>query len=68
MDTRVESYLEAHADEGMSLLEQLCRQPSIAAQNLGLSEMAGLVETLLEDAGFATRQLQVMTDGWFSNC
>jgi len=28
-------YLETHADEPQSLLEQLCRQPSVAAQSLG---------------------------------
>ena len=36
MKDALESYLEAHNDEAQSLLEQLCRQPSIAAQNLGL--------------------------------
>jgi acetylornithine deacetylase/succinyl-diaminopimelate desuccinylase-like protein len=58
MDDKVEAYLETHAEEGLSLVDQLCRRPSIAAQKLGLNEMAGLVQSLLDEAGFATRQLQ----------
>lgn len=59
MDTKVESYLEANTSEVLSLVQQLCRQPSIAAQDLGLNETAALVQALLDDAGFATQQLQV---------
>ncbi|MGD8819561.1 MAG: M20/M25/M40 family metallo-hydrolase, partial [Anaerolineae bacterium] len=59
MDDKVEAYLETHAEEGLSLVDQLCRRPSIAAQNLGLNEVAGLVQSLLDEAGFATRQLAV---------
>jgi len=59
MNDNVETYLEAHAGEAQTLLEQLCRQPSIAAQNLGLKETAGLVQSLLDEAGFATKQLTV---------
>ncbi len=51
------SYLETHADEAQALLEQLCRQPSIAAQGLGIAEMANLTESLLREAGFRTQQL-----------
>ncbi|MBV9228882.1 MAG: M20/M25/M40 family metallo-hydrolase [Chloroflexi bacterium] len=51
------AYLDEHADEAQRLLEQLCRQPSVAAQNLGIAEMATLVETLLSEAGFSTQRL-----------
>jgi len=51
------AYLEAHPDEAQSILTQLCRQPSVAAQNLGIAEMANLVEALLTDAGFTTQRL-----------
>ncbi len=54
-----EIYLEMHADEPQALLEQLCHQPSVAAQNLGISAMADLVENLLNDAGFSTQRLTV---------
>src|SRR5438105_3247797 len=55
------SYLETHADEAQTLLEQLCRQPSVAAQNLGMAEMADLIETLLSEVGFRTQRL--LTEG-----
>src|SRR2546430_13511875 len=51
------TYLENNAGEAQALLEQLCRQPSVAAQNLGMAEMAGLVESLLRGAGFQTQRL-----------
>ena len=51
------SYLESQAGEAQALLEQLCRQPSIAAQDLGIAEMANLTESLLREAGFRTQQL-----------
>lgn len=52
-------YLEQHPQEAQALLEVLCRQPSVAAQNVGLVEMADLVEQLLSDAGFQTQRLDV---------
>jgi acetylornithine deacetylase/succinyl-diaminopimelate desuccinylase-like protein len=59
MTNRWETYLQGHPGEAQGLMERLCRQPSIAAQNLGLNETADLVQSLLDDAGFATRQLKV---------
>jgi acetylornithine deacetylase/succinyl-diaminopimelate desuccinylase-like protein len=53
------AYLEQHPHEAQDLLEQLCRQPSIAAQNVGIAETADLVENLLRGAGFRTQRLQV---------
>jgi acetylornithine deacetylase/succinyl-diaminopimelate desuccinylase-like protein len=51
------AYLEQHPHEAQELLERLCRQPSIAAQNVGIAEMADLVEDLLRGAGFSTQRL-----------
>lgn len=59
MSDRLENYLKSHANEAQTLVEQLCSQPSIAAQNLGLQETADLVQSLLDEAGFATQQLAV---------
>lgn len=59
MSGRLKAYLANHAEETQTLIEQLCSQPSIAAQNLGLNEMADLVQSLLEDEGFSTQQLAV---------
>ena len=35
MSQKLETYLESHAGEAQSLLERLCSQPSIAAQDVG---------------------------------
>ncbi|HEX4205829.1 MAG TPA: M20/M25/M40 family metallo-hydrolase [Ktedonobacteraceae bacterium] len=53
------AYLDQHASEAQSLLETLCRQPSIAAQNVGIAEMASLVENLFRETGFTTQRLLV---------
>ncbi|PZW24694.1 acetylornithine deacetylase/succinyl-diaminopimelate desuccinylase-like protein [Thermosporothrix hazakensis] len=54
---RIQTYLSEHAGEAQELLERLCRQPSISAQNIGIAEMANLVETLLQESGFSTQKL-----------
>jgi acetylornithine deacetylase/succinyl-diaminopimelate desuccinylase-like protein len=59
MDQKLEAYLQENAGEAQSLLEKLCRQPSIAAQDVGMADAADLVASLLSDAGFETQQLQV---------
>ena len=59
MDAKLAQYLESHAGEAQTLIETICAQPSIAAQNLGIEETANLVESLLRDAGFQTQQLNV---------
>src|SRR5205807_7075775 len=51
------AYLEQHSHEAQELLAQLCRQPSIAAQNVGIAEMADLMESLLSEVGFSTQRL-----------
>jgi len=45
--------------EALDLTRELCRKPSVSAEELALSETADLVETLLTGAGFETRQLEV---------
>lgn len=50
-------YLNEHASDAQALLAQICRQPSVAAQNLGMAEMAELMESLLNKTGFQTRRL-----------
>ncbi len=51
--------VDAAVAHAQALTEQLCRQPSVTAQGLGVAEMADLTERLLREAGFATRQLTV---------
>jgi acetylornithine deacetylase/succinyl-diaminopimelate desuccinylase-like protein len=50
-------YLDSHPTEPQDLLERLCRQPSVAAQNVGIAEMADLMEALLHESGFQTQRL-----------
>jgi acetylornithine deacetylase/succinyl-diaminopimelate desuccinylase-like protein len=59
MTDAVQAYLETHVGEARALLERLCRQPSIAAQGVGIAEMADLVEGLLRETGFTTQRLTV---------
>jgi acetylornithine deacetylase/succinyl-diaminopimelate desuccinylase-like protein len=45
------AYVEAQMDETVTRLQTFCRQPSIAAQDLGMAEMAELVRSALAQAG-----------------
>jgi len=45
--------------EALDLTGELCRKPSVSAEERALGETAELVETLLTGAGFKTRQLTV---------
>ncbi len=58
MESEVETAGEVEA-EALRLLERLSRQPSVSAENRALAETADLVESLLAEAGFSTRQLVV---------
>jgi acetylornithine deacetylase/succinyl-diaminopimelate desuccinylase-like protein len=57
MKDAVTAYLDEHAGDAQALLERLCRQPSVVAQNLGIVEMADMVESLLNENGFQTQRL-----------
>jgi acetylornithine deacetylase/succinyl-diaminopimelate desuccinylase-like protein len=57
MPETLDTYFAEHANEAREILEQLCSQPSVAAQNLGMSEMADTVEALLSAAGFSPQRL-----------
>lgn len=52
-------YLDEHRGEAQALLEQLCSQPSIASQHIGITEMSHMVEALLRENGFRTQFLTV---------
>lgn len=54
------SSLQPYLDMARNLAIQLCRQPSIAAQDIGIAEMADLTETLLQQAGFETRRFSIV--------
>lgn len=48
-------YIDEHRDEYIALVQQLCRQPSISAQGVGMEETARMVAEMLERAGARTR-------------
>ncbi len=51
--------MDEYVEQGRAILERLCAQPSVSAQGVGLQEMADLIQALLDEAGFITRQLTV---------
>ena len=55
-------YIDRHADEYVEKLRTLCRQPSIAAQNVGMAETADMVLDMLHEIGAQARL--VPTDGY----
>ncbi|QBD79832.1 M20/M25/M40 family metallo-hydrolase [Ktedonosporobacter rubrisoli] len=59
MPGTLDAYLEEHANVARVLLERLCRQPSVTAQNFGTAEMGTLMEELLRETGFSTQRLCV---------
>jgi acetylornithine deacetylase/succinyl-diaminopimelate desuccinylase-like protein len=48
----ISEYIEQSKDQYVQRLRVLCQQPSVSAQNLGMTEAAGLVEKFLKEAGF----------------
>jgi acetylornithine deacetylase/succinyl-diaminopimelate desuccinylase-like protein len=57
MDTAIQRHIENHLPEYLEDLKRLCRQPSVAAQNLGIEECAKLVQQMVEQIGFSARIL-----------
>ena len=58
---KVYAYIETHAERALTLLERLCRQPSVSAEGRGLEEMAELVATVMREYGLSAEILP--TDG-----
>ena len=50
-------YVDAHADEFVARLRELCRQPSVSAQNIGLAETADMVERMAQAVGAQTERI-----------
>ncbi len=58
----VYAQVEKRHDEAVRLLQEWVRQPSIAAENLGMSEGCELTQRLLREAGFQKAE-RMPTDG-----
>jgi acetylornithine deacetylase/succinyl-diaminopimelate desuccinylase-like protein len=53
-------YLQQHLDKSIAELSRFCEQPSVAAQNWGLTECADLTAEMLKSRGFT---VEVITTG-----
>jgi acetylornithine deacetylase/succinyl-diaminopimelate desuccinylase-like protein len=49
------AYIDAQADRYVEQLQRLLRQPSVAAQNVGMAETAEIVRTMLDSIGAEAR-------------
>lgn len=58
----VYDYIDEHVDDHLAAIQRWLRQPSISAQNVGITDMAELVRQDLEGMGFAEAEI-VPTDG-----
>src|SRR5688572_9326636 len=47
----IDSFLDAKLNDYIAALSDLCRQPSISAQNIGIRETAAMVKGMLEQRG-----------------
>ena len=56
------AYIDDHVEEYVARVQRACRQPSIAAQNVGMGEMAQMVVEMLEGIGASARL--VSTSGY----
>jgi acetylornithine deacetylase/succinyl-diaminopimelate desuccinylase-like protein len=54
----IDGYLESHLRESIQELSRLCAQPSVSAQNWGLTECAQMVGDMLQKRGFEVRVLE----------
>jgi acetylornithine deacetylase/succinyl-diaminopimelate desuccinylase-like protein len=54
---KVLQYIDHHADEFIARVQTLCRQPSIAAQGIGMTEAAAMVTQMLRQIGADARQV-----------
>ncbi len=50
--SNIDQYLKENLQTSLTELKKLCAQPSVAAQNLGMTETAQMVSAMLETRGF----------------
>lgn len=51
-------YIDEHKEEYIKWLQELCRQPSVAAQNRGMEETAKMVESYITRIGGEAKQIE----------
>jgi acetylornithine deacetylase/succinyl-diaminopimelate desuccinylase-like protein len=52
------NYIEQNKEEYISWLQEICRQPSVAAQNRGMEETAALVEMFIKKIGGKAERIE----------
>jgi acetylornithine deacetylase/succinyl-diaminopimelate desuccinylase-like protein len=60
--TAVYDYIDANTDRHLDAIQRWLRQPSISAQNIGVTDMAEMLRGDLDDMGFSEAEI-VPTDG-----
>lgn len=51
-------YIEENKERYIAWLQELCRQPSVAAQNRGMKETANMVEAYIKEVGGETQKIE----------
>ncbi len=60
----VYDYIDSHWSEALEDLKDFCRQPSISAQDTGMSDIVPIVERLLRKRGIQTRVISGTNNGY----
>lgn len=55
---KIDSYTYENLDDFIELLDRLCRQPSVSAQNQGITECAALTGQILSEYGIQSEVIQ----------
>lgn len=58
----IDSFLASNLQDSLAELKEYCRQPSVAAQNLGMEETARMTASMLEKRGFTVNTYE--TEGF----
>jgi len=61
---KIYEYIDNHWTEAIEDLKRLCRQPSISAQNIGMTEAVELVSQLLTEYNIENKILPVPNNGY----
>jgi len=51
------AWIDSHREEALADLQRFCRQPSVAAQDMGMEEMAAIVSNALQDLNAQTSKI-----------
>jgi acetylornithine deacetylase/succinyl-diaminopimelate desuccinylase-like protein len=52
------NYIESNTDKSVAEIQELCRQPSISSQNLGIDECARMIRDKMQEIGMKSRVIK----------